>query len=74
MTERTWDAVTFDGVRRAQLREQMRLTPTERLRWLEEALQFAAMARRTRASSRESTRAEGVETGSESRVSGAVAD
>lgn len=46
MTERGWDAVTYEGVRRAQLRDQMRLTPSERLRWLEEALRFAAMVRR----------------------------
>jgi hypothetical protein len=48
MAERGWDAVTFEGVRRAQLREQMRLTPEERLRWLEEALKFAAEAERSR--------------------------
>jgi hypothetical protein len=46
LTERSRDAVTFEGVRRAQLREQMRLTPGERLRWLEDALRFAAMAQR----------------------------
>jgi predicted RNase H-like HicB family nuclease len=32
----------------AQLREQMRSTPEERLRWLEEALEFAARAKRAR--------------------------
>lgn len=42
MSERGWEAVTFEGVRRAQLRDQMRLSPEERLRWLEEALEFAA--------------------------------
>jgi hypothetical protein len=42
MTERGWEAVTFEGVRRAQLHEQMRLTPAERLRWLEEALELVA--------------------------------
>lgn len=50
MTERGWEAVTFEGVRRAQLRDQMRLTPTERLRWLEEALRFAATAKQSRPS------------------------
>lgn len=48
MSERGWDAVTFEGVRRAQLRDQMRLTPAERLRWLEEALEFVARVRAER--------------------------
>lgn len=62
MTERGWDAVTFEGVR-AQLREQMRLTPAERLRWLEEALRFAAMAQQRRDSNRAAVRSDDVEMG-----------
>lgn len=48
MTEHGWDAVTFEGVRRAQLRDHMRLTPAERLRWLEEALELVARVRAER--------------------------
>ena len=39
-----WETVTFDGARRAQLRDQSRLDPAERLRWLEAALELAALA------------------------------
>lgn len=41
MAAEDWSAVTWEGARRAQLRDQARLTPEERLRWLEEALKLA---------------------------------
>lgn len=41
MAAEDWSAVTWEGARRAQLRDQARLTPAERLRWLEEALELA---------------------------------
>lgn len=42
MAAEDWSAVTWEGARRAQLRDQARLTPEERLRWLEEALELAS--------------------------------
>lgn len=41
MAVEDWSAVTWEGARRAQLRDQARLTPDERLRWLEQALELA---------------------------------
>lgn len=43
MAAEDWSAVTWEGARRAQLRDQARLTPAERLRWLEEALELARL-------------------------------
>lgn len=42
MAAEDWSAVTWEGARRAQLRDQARLTPEKRLRWLEEALELAS--------------------------------
>jgi hypothetical protein len=37
-------AADFDGHRRAQILRRLRTTPAERLRWLEEAIEFAHRA------------------------------
>jgi len=37
-TDREWDDWSFAGARRQHLRRGLRLTPAERLRWLEETV------------------------------------
>lgn len=44
-----WDAMTWEGARRAQLEAQAAATPAVRLRWLEEALIFVAAAKKSAA-------------------------
>jgi len=43
-TDNSWDAATFDGARRAQMAAIAQTTPTQRMEWLEQALNLALLS------------------------------